>query len=131
MKQEYGKWVGAVETFQVEEVGESLVWEVGGPKVTLAGSGARCTWVLVPALALYRCGNLSLHFFKMRLIIIEISSKMLRITYNNIYQGLSAGLTRKWSTTVSSEHRVGCDQREMDCRALVSCRRDRGTESRL
>lgn len=37
LKQEYGKCVGAVETFQVQEVGESLVWEVGGPKAMLAG----------------------------------------------------------------------------------------------
>lgn len=102
---------------------------MGNLKVKIAGSGAGPTGIPGSPLVLYSYGNLSLRFFKMRLIITEISSKMVRVTCNNVHHVLSAGLTRKQSIIVSSEHKVGGSQREMDGRAPLSCLKDTGTES--
>lgn len=51
--------------------------------VEIAGSGVGQTCVYVSALALSSCGNLSVSLSKMR-IIIEISSKIVRMTYTNV-----------------------------------------------
>lgn len=85
------------------------------PHVEVAGSGV---WTLLS------CGNLSLCFSKMRIIITAISSHIVRKTYDNVHQVLS----------VSSEHRQEVARERWGWRASGtwpgSCLQGRGTEPR-
>lgn len=133
LEKEFGGWVRVGETFQLGEVGETLMlgrvrrqccrhWLRSGANLGLSLSSGTS-----------HHGNLNLSFSRMRVIVIEISSKTVKMTYTNVCPVLSRRPPWRCSIIICSEHREGRSQRWRAVRAasqgLVSCLKDRGAGS--